>query len=141
MAGDKDWNRICAAGAADGAPGLRFADSPRDFAVAACFTAGDFSQCAPDVLLKSRAAGQIERWKIFRFAPGESVFQRGCGRAMPAENCGRDAGFLGGSRGHSPHRWKTQSGQSSFRIARDEFSGARGNGQFGGLGLHRRFIQ
>jgi hypothetical protein len=39
VAGCKNRDRICAACAADGANGLRFADSPRDFTVTACFAA------------------------------------------------------------------------------------------------------
>ena len=91
MAGDKDWNWICAARAAHGADGLGFANRLRDFAVTARFAAGDFSQRAPDVLLKRRAAGEIERRDVLGITSGENTFQHSGGCAMPAENCGGDA--------------------------------------------------
>jgi len=151
VAGCKNRDRIRAAGAADGANGLRFADLSRDFTITARFAIGNFSQCAPDVLLKRCATGQIERRDVFRLAPGENTFQRGCGRPMPAENFGGDTVFFDGSRGpvfarlrpgeHSPHRREFQPGQPFSRIARDELSVARGNGQFGALNFHQRFIQ
>ena len=135
MAGDKNWNRICAAGAANGANGLRFADLPRDFTVTACFATGDFLQHAPDVLLKRRAAGQIERRDIFRFTSGKNTFQRSGGYTMPAEDfCWNmsdvaaevRARYRFGETRRFAGLWKIQSGQTFSRIARDELSVARG---------------
>ena len=142
MAGDKNRNRVRAAGAADGADGLRFADLPRDFTVTACFAAGDFLQCTPDVLLERRAAGQIERRDIFRFTPGKNTFQRGGGRMMPAENCGRDASPrrpVSSTRAKCLALWEIQLGQTFSRIARDELSKRAWQWGFQQMNFYRAF--
>jgi hypothetical protein len=74
MAGDKNRDRICAARAADGANGLRFANGTGDFTITARFAAGDFLQRAPDILLKWRATGQVEWRNVFWFTPDKNTF-------------------------------------------------------------------
>jgi len=82
MARNQNRNRIRAARAAHSTDSLWPANRLRDFAVAFRFAKGDFPQRVPDAFLKFRPR-QIQRRKSFRFVPGENMFQRGFGGAVP----------------------------------------------------------
>src|SRR6185437_998991 len=63
MARHDEGELVAAAGVADGARGLGFADRARDVGVTARFTRGDARQCLPHAPLE-RGRGDVDGWKF-----------------------------------------------------------------------------
>ena len=145
----RDW--ICAACATHGPDRFRLAHGAGDFAVTFSLATGDFSQRVPNLPLKHRAAGQIQRWKFPRRTSCEDIFQRGSGCAMPAADRGRDASprrpaivrqkFRTDAPAVRPYLWKIQFRQAVFRIMGDELTVTCENRQFERLRFHPQFNQ
>ena len=128
MARDQDGNGIGAAGAADGAGGTGFADFSGDLGITAGAAGGDAAEGAPDVALKFRAGGQIERRQNPGCAAGKGVIEGIGGEAVPAADLRRNfllrLGFRSGG-------GEIQPGQAVFRIMGGKAAFRGGNDNFG----------